>query len=503
MTVSQLLHSRTGRFGRGGDSLTWVVLAVSTGTACGLAAPRYPVAAVVGLMCSVLWLNGARWYPGIALGAWALVATNTVPFLNLDAYSIPGTFSPGDLLLFLLMAAALLSWTRGARPAPLGRLLTAGLAAFAALWVMTALRSWLIDGIPLLKAVLFGRDFLFYGATLVAARYLLCRNRRESQRALTTMTLGAVIYALAQVFYQITGIKAGWIVHPYLDVTEGYLARPYQESVTLVWLLVPLCLALGLGAVGRSRRAWLLAAVVLGLAALLNQTRASYLGMIVAVLFVIGLTLMHGNGHYGIRRLYALLAVILVAGAVIVPLASSPSRHAVDQVVQRATSMVGAFGGSQDAGSATLTYRVALANRMLGLIGSDWPLGMGFLHPSVRYFAALPQGSIRSTDLGLMQLLMTTGAIGVTLLLGIVLVPMLAALRWLRVSALGLERRGELRAIVTGALAATVGALAASMTLGTFVDRWSAMVAGVITAMMIVAISNPDESAAAHSPRAR
>jgi hypothetical protein len=53
---------------------------------------------------------------------------------------------------------------------------------------------------------------------------------------------------------------------------------------------------------------------------------------------------------------------------------------------------------------------------MLHLLGSKWPIGLGFLHPSARYVGGLPDGTIRSTDTGVLNVLMTMGIVGVMML---------------------------------------------------------------------------------------
>lgn len=466
-----------------------VALAVLLGVGCGLVVLGLPAVLVIGGACGIAWLAIARNYPGVALGFWVLLATNTVPFLNVDSFRVPGSFRPEDAILLLLVIAAALAGARGVRPAHLGTWLRGGLALFAAVWLITFLRSWLVAGIPPVPAILFGRDFVFYGVTLVAARYLLSQRQGQVATALATMTGGALVYALAQIAYQVTGLRAGWIVHPHMEAMSASIVRTYQNSTTLVWLLVPITLALGLGMVGRWRGIWLLATVAFVVAALLNQTRASYIGMAVGILVVLILMVRGRWAHTGVRRLYMLLVAMAVAAAVITPLASTALHGAADTVVSRTSSIVAELDRSDQAALATLSYRQSLAHEMLAVLGRDWPIGLGFLHPAVHYVAGLPQGSIRNDDLGLMQVLMTMGALGLSLLLLTVLAPVGTAARWLLGAAGGNGPADPGRMIVSGAVAAVASALAASMTLGTFADGPSAMVAGVIVAVLLVEVA--------------
>ena len=48
-------------------------------------------------------------------------------------------------------------------------------------------------------------------------------------------------------------------------------------------------------------------------------------------------------------------------------------------------------------------------------------MGKGVLHPDAVPIRGLPNGSIRNSDLGMMQLLMTMGVTGVMVLLGLIL----------------------------------------------------------------------------------
>jgi hypothetical protein len=68
-----------------------------------------------------------------------------------------------------------------------------------------------------------------------------------------------------------------------------------------------------------------------------------------------------------------------------------------------------------DPSSGNVGYRRDVYRTMLQILGPDWPGGLGFLHPDSRYFAALPAGSIRDTDVGLLNILMTMGAVGLGL----------------------------------------------------------------------------------------
>jgi hypothetical protein len=96
---------------------------------------------------------------------------------------------------------------------------------------------------------------------------------------------------------------------------------------------------------------------------------------------------------------------------------------------------VGAIAARAGAGterndySDSVTYRVDLASTSRGVLGSDWLSGLGFLDPDYRYFTDLPNGSIRSSDIGFFNVLMTMGIVG---LVFIYAMPGVALMRLLR-----------------------------------------------------------------------
>jgi hypothetical protein len=74
-------------------------------------------------------------------------------------------------------------------------------------------------------------------------------------------------------------------------------------------------------------------------------------------------------------------------------------------------------GGISDVSQSTGTvgYRESVDREMLHLLGHDWPVGLGFLHTAYHYVPTLPLGSIRNTDTGLLNVLMTMGVTGLVL----------------------------------------------------------------------------------------
>lgn len=63
-------------------------------------------------------------------------------------------------------------------------------------------------------------------------------------------------------------------------------------------------------------------------------------------------------------------------------------------------------------GSGTVAVREEVTRSMVRALGGQWPYGLGFVPPSAHYFLGLPSGSIRNSDLGVLNVVMTMGAIG-------------------------------------------------------------------------------------------
>jgi len=470
--------------------LAMIFLLASVGLMVGWAVVAVPLPVATMLFAGVAWLFLVRHVEHVALAVWVLLATDTMPLLSLDAMRVPGAFRPEDLLLAGLGAGAVVLWMSGHRFAPVGRYVKAASVFFVALWFFTFLTTWLYADVPAVLAALYGRDFLFFLVTAALVPIYLAGAGSKRRTALAVIAGGACTYALAQLLFQITGISLGAILHPSaVSMTTG-VARPYQWSVVLVWLLVAPCLALGLADGVRHRRLWLGMAAVLLLGTALSQTRALYLGAIVAVVLTPLLMASVKSGRVP-GRLYLAVAVGLVAAVAVLGVGWPVLEKAVTATVARASSVVAALG-FQSSLDENWGYRNQLASTMLDTLGSDWPLGLGFLHPEAHPVPGLPKGSIRSDDMGMMQLLMTMGVAGV---LG--LVALLAALLWPVLASL-LGGRDSLRvavipsadkALAVGCAASLAGGLAASFTIGTFIDAPAAMASGFLAGVLVATLA--------------
>jgi hypothetical protein len=186
--------------------------------------------------------------------------------------------------------------------------------------------------------------------------------------------------------------------------------------------LVTLGLALALGTAllatdQRVRRVARPALVLLLVAFLLQLTRASYLGIFVSGAVIIAWWMATAPSSWRSRVRRRVLAVgaaaTLLLGGALVLLPGTADNPLVGTVASRVTTGIQNVNES----SGNVGYRQDVYRTMLQILGPDWPGGLGFLHPDSRYFPQLPSGSIRDTDLGLLNILMTMGAIGLGLFL--------------------------------------------------------------------------------------
>jgi hypothetical protein len=120
-----------------------------------------------------------------------------------------------------------------------------------------------------------------------------------------------------------------------------------------------------------------------------------------------------------LRRRLALTVSVLVVGGFVVALAA-PGLVSGGTIVDRLVSVI----TDLQTGGGTVAVRESVTRMMTALLGGKWAFGLGFLPPSVHYFPGLPEGSIRDSDLGVLNPVMTMGVIGAML----VYLPVLLAL---------------------------------------------------------------------------
>jgi hypothetical protein len=360
-----------------------------------------------------------RWNFGAFVALLVLVALNGIPGPDLEKHAVSGSFRISDVAVFLLIVALMLHQRpASAQPGSLLRFTRWWGIALATWWLLTLVRSALA-GIPLLKGALFGRDFLYF-AILLPLLAGAFRSRKEIAGCLSILAVAAALHAAGQLAVSAAGISSPLIdlvVHTQLSVSFEGTQRIYAYMADAVTAALPFAIGLALIPPRRGLRLVGTAlATLAGVSILFQFTRATYLGLTVA-LIVVTATWLYANGAISqpLRRTIAALAGVVVLGLFVSgfrPLETSVAlpQHAA-AVSQRAESSVDELVGR----TGNVGYRFDLAHKMLALLNDRWPIGLGFLHPDVRPAPSLPDGSIRNGDTGVLNAVMTMGAVGAAL----------------------------------------------------------------------------------------
>lgn len=405
----------------------------------------------------------AMWNRAVTVAVLLLAILNGFPFVDFESFVAPGSFRPNDLFVLILLVSLAVWGMRDATRAKPRYVVLARWwgAVFLAWWLVTLLRSSFLDTVPVLQASLYGRDFLYFGL-LVPALVGVAWSRDELILIARVLGAATALFALAAVGDTLGVADFSFITHPNLTASFEGLTRIYAPMNDLVVVAFALGIGLALLAsnVKLQRLGWALA-LVMGVEFALQLTRAAYLAAMLAVIVTIGLwAYQHDaiSARMRPRVLALVFSLVLLVGAFTF-VGDQGSGGAVGAVVSRATS---SLSDVQSRG-ANVGYRLDVANRMAKVLGSEWPVGLGFWHPSSHYVPDLPDGSIRNSDLGVSNSLMTMGAIG-TLLLYLPLLYTIVALQRSR------TRRRDSSAdgwITYGIAAWLLIAVAASATLST------------------------------------
>jgi hypothetical protein len=354
---------------------------------------------------------------GILFGVLLLAVANALPGIDLGKSYAPGGLPMQDIAILVIIALLAQGAVAGGAERlrrPWVRPAIAWGCVLAAWWLLTWLRSVDAEAISPKNAALFGRDFLYFALLVPLA--LAGLERREVPGLAAVVIAGGALTGLGQIGTVLGGGRVSFLIHVIDVKREGGLPRIYSLANDLVILLV--ALGLGLVLLGRTtmlRRAGAATALIAGFATVLMQTRAIYATVPTALLVVtvflmarpspVGIALRRGAGRVLVAVAVSIALVVLVAPEVF-------TSSTFGQVTERALS--GLSTASEETG--TLAYRQQLADTLLQLLGGDWPIGLGFLHPNDFYVAGVPSGSIRNSDLGVLEAIMPMGALGAALL---------------------------------------------------------------------------------------
>jgi hypothetical protein len=408
----------------GGACLVSVVM----GWQIGHDSKRLPIAVAALILLTVV---GARAF-GVTAGILVLGTLNGLPFVNLERYAQSGSFRISDVAVVTLVGALALRNPAAATDPRLQKWLHAARwwgFALAGWWLFTVLRSHFFSGIPIMKAALFGRDFLYF-ALLFPLFIGGLKTRREVYQLLVTLLTATVIFSVGHLTLVVTGAhQASWFVHQSLLNDVGGVTRVYALMGDAAVAAATCGIALALMAPSRRLRlAGAAFAVLTSLSVLLQFARATYFGLFFGLLCASAVWLA-GSAHGTVaRRLAIVFAGLAFAGGVVFVTASRTSTSStasatVDQLPAAGGIPAPAIIASRfssgltdlSSNSGTVGYRYKLDRTMFHVLGRHWPIGLGFWHPAVKYVPNLPDGSIRNTDTGVMNSLMTMGVVGTIL----------------------------------------------------------------------------------------
>lgn len=375
---------------------------------------------LVGLGCIIALYR--RLGPGFAIAILLLGAVDALPGPNLELTKLPVGLYGTDVVILCLIAVLLYQNSRSnfatLRHTRVGRLTLCWTIALSGWWLFTLARSVLWSGEPLQSGAYYGRDFLYFALVLPLVIEPM-RDRHIRTVTLACLAVGVCVITAVQLAANF-GHPVSFLFHESgQSLASGSITRVYSAASHMITAAVPLSLGMLVFGPRRGLRVLGAALAVASIAALaLSLTRALYVGMIVGLgcAFIVWLVL-GGEGSRLVRR--QLLKTVAVGGAVIVVLlAYEPavvSQTAVAGVVQRFTSVFAATA-STDPATSTVALREKVDSDLLQLLGPRWPIGLGFLDPKHYYVPGLPSGSIRDSDTGVLNVVMTMGVIGALLL---------------------------------------------------------------------------------------
>jgi hypothetical protein len=448
-----------------GGSLLIRIVWVAVVSACALLVVRDESKAVAEIAAAVALAAAfrARAY-GFLLGLALVVNLNGIPGFNANPANVSISHLQDAMVLVVLVACI---YTIGARRlhrrTPLQRSLYVLSGLLALWWLITWFRTAVFDGVPASLSFKYARDYLYFALLLPVLTDIFVAYPRLIRQFFWTLGIAASVFAAAQIVRSQAHVSLDFILHPQLFTATQGTTRVYSPMTMLVRAAFALSLGcLIAGSSPRTRRRAILPAVLLGVSVLLQLTRAAYLGLAVGLVVAGAVWWFRRdlNVRSTVRAQLVLIPVVVLMVIGISAAISARERHLISVVSTRAVAGytdVNTTGG-------TFATRVNDTNALIAVLGSRWPAGLGFLHPSARPFPSLPGHAIRNGDLGLLNAVMLMGVVGAIL----VYLPIFRVLGSLLTSAppQGTERRSEW--IRLGATIWVVGSVASSITLTEF-----------------------------------
>lgn len=370
------------------------------------------VAATVVVVALAVLVRIRAW--GILLGLALVGSLNGFPGYDANPAGVAIGHTQ-DVFALALIAGSFYVVASG-RVAPrsqLQRTLYVVSAVLGIWWTITWARTTIFGIVPASLAARFARDFLYFAITLPMLVDVFVTYPRLRKQLLWTLGVFATIFASAQIVHSQAGAGLEFILHSHFQSTVNGTDRVYSSMTMLI--RAGLALSLGtliLGPTATIRRRALVPTGLFGISLLLQLTRAAYFGLAVGFVVAAAIWWFRRDTRAVARKqlvLVPLLLAFLIGGtSAVLP----TERHVISKVVTRAAAGFSDVNSS----SGTVQTRTQRANEMLRLLGRDWPIGLGFQHPSAHPYPTLPQGSIRNGDIGILNVLMVMGLVGAILI---------------------------------------------------------------------------------------
>jgi hypothetical protein len=358
---------------------------------------------------------------GIFLGVAIAAGIDALPGPDLDAGPVfYGLYVQSYIVLMLWVALVIAGGLRGLTrllSSATGRTVMVLCLSLLAWWTYTLYRTNL-QGIGSIRhAVSFGRDFLTYAVTVPLVAIGL--QRREVRDV--TLLAAACLAMIAA-----GGYIASSLGHHTIALLVHSSSAREVSGVTRVFTpgedLFSAALALGFGAclLGPSQRVRRIGTVVtvISLIAVVSElTRAQYVGS-GAGLLAAACVWLRGSSAI-VRSARRRLGIGIASTALVVSTAFIVSPHGglaarAGAAATRLTSITSAVSTNSPSAS-TVAVRVGEASLLEQRLGAHAFLGLGFIDPRDQYDPSLPYGSIRNSDVGILNVVMTMGIVGAVL----------------------------------------------------------------------------------------
>ncbi len=420
---------------------------------------------------------------GTLIGLLLLTAMNGVPFFDTSVF-VTGKLTIGDVAVIGLVLAgtAWILMDRSFRPSPTGRAVSR-IAAILLCWWLFVLATTLINQhVSFVHAAAFGRDFVFFALLLMVLPRVRLTSR-DINMLLGVLVVGVCLFAVGQIITAAGLGHVGGLIHFEKTVQQSGLTRVYADMTDLVTAGLAVSITASLIAPQpRVRRIARTVALLLTISVVVQLTRARWLGLVAGLAFVSLWLMINGE-----TSLAATLRkrVTVVAGALgfagLAAVLAAPGFASGSTIIQRLLSVFTDI----ETGGGSLAVRETVTRTMTSYLGGRWPVGLGFVPPSAHFFSGLPEGSLRDADVGVLNAVVTMGAVGAVLLYIPVILVLVRCLR--RSSIPWTGRYGWLR---YGGAVWIVGTLVSSATLVTLFTTSGL----ALTAVALTVLGHPDVS---------